>query len=131
MSITVISKNKLPTDPKVIGPGTWFTLHTMAMACGDPDACIFYIQFVKAIIDSFPCNKCRLHALSFIQKNPPEEYIHIYNDINEPIGMFKWSWLFHNHANKGIGKPLLSYDEAWKLYSEQSLCMGNCEDAES
>jgi hypothetical protein len=126
MSITVISETKLPSDPKIIGPGTWFTIHTMAMACGDIEACTYFIQFVKVIIDSFPCNQCRLHALKFLQENPPEEYIDEFNDLGEQIGMFKWTWVFHNNANKLTGKPLLSYSEAWRLYSEQSLCRGDC-----
>ena len=119
-------KRHLPTNPQVIGPGAWFTIHTMAMACDDVDSCLFFIQFVKAIIESFPCEKCKIHALEFVQRNPPEKYLHVTNNIDEHIGMFKWSWLFHNTANKGLNKPLISFEEAWRLYSEPSVCHGDC-----
>lgn len=115
-----------PTNPKILGPGVWYAIHTMAMSCEDIDSCLFFIQFLKAIIESFPCEKCRIHAMTFIEKNPPEKYLHITNDIDEQIGMFKWTWDLHNSANKGLGKPIISFSEAWRLYSEPSICVKGC-----
>ena len=126
MSSTNNTKASLPTDPKIIGPGTWYAIHTMAMSCEDIDSCLFFIQFLKAIIESFPCEKCRIHAMKFIEENPPEKYLHITNDIDEHIGMFKLSWEFHNSANRGLNKPIISFAEAWKLYSEPSICTEDC-----
>ena len=119
-------KPVLTTDPKIIGPGTWFTIHIMAMSCGDEDSCLFFIQFIKVVIESFPCEDCRKHAAKFIESNPPERYIHMTNDIDEYIGMFKWSWEFHNSANHGLNKPKISFADAWELYSSSSTCQGNC-----
>lgn len=127
MSSNDTDKNSLPTDPRIIGPGAWFTIHTMAMSCEDLDSCLFFIQFVKAIVESFPCEKCRIHAIKFIDRNPPERYLHITNDIDEHIGMFKWSWKFHNFANEGLNKPSISFAEAWRLYSESTICSGDCD----
>ena len=117
----------LPTNPRIIGPGAWFAIHTMAMSCEDLDSCLFFIQFVKSIIESFPCEKCKIHAMKFIQENPPEKYLHLSNDIDEHIGMFKWTWKFHNSANKGLGKPIITFDKAWELYSEPNICTEDCD----
>lgn len=126
MSSTNNTGSSLPTNPKIIGPGAWYAIHTMAMSCEDIDSCLFFIQFLKAIIESFPCEKCRIHAMKFIEKNSLEKYLHITNDIDEHIGMFKWTWEFHNSANRGLNKPVISFAEAWKLYSVPSICVEDC-----
>ena len=124
-------KLKLPTNPEITGPGTWLCIHVMAMSCEDEDSCLFYIQFVKAIIMSFTCKTCKEHALKFIERNPLEKYIHITNDIGEHIGMFKHSWEFHNFANYGLGKPRISFQDAWELYSSSDICVGDCTSEET
>ena len=126
MSSTNNNRVSLPTNPRIIGPGAWYAIHTMAMSCEDTDSCLFFIQFLKAMIESFPCEKCRIHAMKFIEQNPPEKYLHITNDIDEQIGMFKWTWELHNSANKGLRKPIISFSEAWTLYSEPPICVEDC-----
>lgn len=117
----------LISDPKIIGPGVWFAIHTMSMSCSDRESCSFFIQFVKTIVETFPCDNCRKHGKLFIDKNPLEDYVYITNNIGEHIGMFKWTWEFHNAANSAIGKQKISFEDAWKLYSStKSVCTGNC-----
>ncbi len=127
MSSSLHSSTQISTDPRVIGPGTWYSIHIMAMSCEDTDSCLFFIRFVKAIITSFPCDKCRQHAKAFIEKHPPERYLSLTNDKDEHIGMFKWSWEFHNVANTFLEKPKISFADAWELYSDPQICYGDCD----
>lgn len=111
------NKNK---DPKYIGPGVWWSLHTLAATATTPELKQNFINFVKNIKDSFPCNECRQHFLEYNTKNPP------LNRFNEYRGLFKWSFDCHNNANKLTGKPMFSYSEAEKMYYSPEICMNSC-----
>ena len=107
---------KLPVSPSVFGPGVWLMIHVLAIDSVNELAIDFFIEWMEKIIYRLSCKICVKHAHDYLMANPPEEYRNIINDDNVPCGMFLWSWEFHNSVNKRLGKEIVSYSDAYKLY---------------
>ncbi len=105
-----------PSNPDKFGPGIWFIIHMMAINAKNPDQIDHFIEWINFIISELPCKKCRKHAISYMESNPLEYY---YRDLNEngvPIGMFKWTWIFHNYVNNQLDKNIIDFDTAYNMY---------------
>jgi hypothetical protein len=114
---TSVSSHKLvPSDPKIWGPITWYNIHTMAFVINKESEISVFIKLLRSICDKIPCHTCREHAKTFLASNPPETYIG-----NVPSKCFRYTVDFHNHANLLTGKSLMSFDDAFKLYSDSNL----------
>jgi hypothetical protein len=106
-------------DPKIIGPGTWVTIHVFAMVCEEADTdsdwkC--YAKFTYRIIHAFPCSKCRRHAVKYLDQHPIPE--------SKPDGsIFAWSVNFHNAVNRKLGKPQISVEEAREMYKNTEVIL--------
>lgn len=134
-AIAVITDFKDRTDPKYIGPGTWSVIHTLAYKARNIEKQRDFIYFMKEICESFPCVVCKGHCKEYINNHPIEDYLGILVDINGEkfmIGMFVWAWKFHNAVNVRIKKPIMSWDTAYNLYSEQEplVCSKSCLEAD-
>jgi hypothetical protein len=130
-AIGILSDFKDHTDPKYIGPGTWNVIHRRAFKARTHDQQIIFIDFMKEICYGFPCTVCKGHCTEYIKNHPMEEYLDILIDINGErmaLGLFVWSWKFHNAVNARIKKPIMSWDTAYNLYSdtESLVCSKNC-----
>lgn len=101
-------------DPKIVGPGTWNVIHVLALISEEEDDGEIYNRIVYRIVHSFPCAKCRRHAIKYLDKNP----ITVGDE-------FAWSVSFHNSVNKRLGKPLMSTEEARDLYTNVEILMKN------
>lgn len=108
-------------DPKVIGPGIWWSLHTIAADANTPEKKLLFLNYLKIIKDKFPCLECKNHLNEFINKNNPNSSQ--YSDLK---GLFKWSWECHNNANLVSGKKLFLYSDAEKLYYSPEFCTTSC-----
>jgi len=129
------SEFKDNTDPKYIGPGTWNTIHRYAYKSRLPSEQKNFINFMKEICSGFPCTVCRGHCVEYIKNNPMEDYIDVSVDIlGEKIilGLFIWSWKFHNAVNARLKKPVMSWDTAYNLYSDKEglICSSSCTESE-
>lgn len=127
----VLSQFKDNTDPKYIGPGTWFYIHKTARKAVTHAAQLEFIKTMNAICSEFPCTVCRGHCSLYIKNHPMEEYLDTVVEINGEkllLGMFVWSWKFHNAVNARTKKPLMSWDTAFNLYSEKEslVCSKEC-----
>lgn len=104
------------TDPKVWGRPFWFTLHNGA-ASYPVNASPYVVQrmmgFILGIPVMLPCEKCKVHATNHIEKM--REYLRDICSGREKL--FKFFVDFHNMVNKRHDKPIVSYDDAWELYS--------------
>ena len=130
----ILSDYKDSTDPKYIGPGTWNVIHREAYKARTSPQQLKFIELMKNICYGFPCFTCKGHCTEHIKNHPLEEYLGVLVDINGqrlPIGLFVWTWKFHNAVNARIGKPIMSWDTAYNLYSENEalVCSKNCLDA--
>jgi len=130
----VITDFKDHTDPKYIGPGTWNVIHRIAFKARIHDKQIIFIELMKEICYGFTCIVCKDHCTEYIKNHPMEEYIDVLVDINGeciPIGMFVWTWKFHNAVNARLGKPIMSWDTVYNLYADNDnlVCSKNCSEA--
>ena len=131
----LLSDYKDNTDPKYIGPGTWSAIHKYAYKARTHERQLAFIEFMKDICYGFPCAVCKTHCTEYIKNHPMEDFLDIFVDINGEkimLGMFVWSWKFHNTVNVRIKNPIMSWDTAYNLYSdiEPLVCSKNCLAAE-
>jgi hypothetical protein len=111
------------TNPQKFGPVTWYIMHNTALKLNEET----FSDWVRLLIDSIPCNNCRSHALEYIEINPPENFLGIENEKGEPIGMFQWTWQFHNNVNIRLNKEILDYDDAYRMYTNDTFrCDKHC-----
>ena len=116
------------TSLRYFGHGLWFSIHTFALLAITLQLIDDFIINLWSILDKIPCGECRNHALKYINANPPEELKHD-QDANEIlIGMFRWVWIFHNTVNARLGKPIVDWDTARSLYSNETMCNTSCDD---
>lgn len=120
---------KYSTDPKVIGPGTWFTLQTAAWNARTKEEIKFFIKMLRATVDTFPCGDCRKHAQQYLAQNSPEsdKYANFEYE-GKKLGMFLYMVEFHNWPNKRLGKPIVSFTEAYNAHNtgDMGFCAEGC-----
>lgn len=122
------------TDPKYTGPGTWNLLHRVSFKARNRQQQLSFIELTKETCYGFSCGTCKGHCTEYIKNHPLEEYLDVLVDINGEliaIGMFVWTWKFHNAVNARIGKPIMSWETAYNLYSDTEVlvCSKNCMEA--
>lgn len=119
---------KFPSDPKIIGPGIWFIIHSTGKKAINDETKRQFIDLMNMLRKEFPCEKCRGHIDEYMTKNPIEEYYNLKGDNDEEIGMFKWSWMFHNAVNTRIGKPYVDWETAYNMFSDSGImvCSRDC-----
>ena len=104
------------SDPNVWGPAFWFTLHNGAsryplLACKiTKERMKGYILGIPYMI---PCEKCRHHATDHI--------IMMKDQLDDICSgrekLFAFFVDFHNIVNKRYNKPIVSVEEAFKIYT--------------
>ena len=130
----ILSDYQDHTDPKYIGPGTWNLIHRRAFKAQTHEQQLAFIEEMKEVCYGFPCMVCKGHCTEYIKNHPLEEYLGVMVDIDGvqlPIGLFVWTWKFHNAVNARIKKPIMNWDTAYNLYStsESLVCSKNCLEA--
>lgn len=89
------------------GPAIWRRLHTMALGWdGRGDA---LRNTIALATNAIPCGSCKKHWVDLINAKPPvcttaEEFFQLTVD-------------WHNAVNERLGKPILSVEDARKLYA--------------
>jgi len=120
--VEVDHKNDV-SDPTKFGPGMWYTIHITALKLGQD----LFIDWIRITLNSIPCLKCRNHAIEYLDENNPTKFRDIYNSNGELIGMFQWTWKFHNDVNARLSKKIYDFDEIYRMYSSDSaLCSDKC-----
>lgn len=127
----MLSDYKDSTDPKYIGPGVWNNIHKQAYLAQTPARQQQFIIFMKDTCYGFPCKVCRGHCTEYIKNNPLENYLGSTVD-GKLLGLFLWTWKFHNTVNARLKKPIMNWNEAITLYgdSEDNVCSLSCLEAE-
>ena len=99
------------TDPKIWGPHAWNLLHTIANAYPENpnhDAQLNIERFIKTFSELLPCSTCKDDFRKYILKFPVQS--------KSQKSLVKWMIDAHNHVNKKLGKKLVTYSEAEKLF---------------
>ena len=131
MHLTEQTEFKDHTDPEYVGPGTWNSIHRMAFSAKTKEQQNCFISMMNEICNGFPCLNCRYHCSEYIRNHPMEEYLEMKVEVNNetlPLGLFLWSWKFHNAVNSRLKKPIMSWDTAYNIYSDNNnlVCSKSC-----
>ncbi|HSW76980.1 MAG TPA: Erv1/Alr family FAD-linked sulfhydryl oxidase [Candidatus Saccharimonadales bacterium] len=116
-------------NPQYIGPGTWNVIHTLAFHAKTNKQQDAFIKTLKVIIDYFPCDVCKKHSLEYIKNHPLKDF------KNDKLGMFIWTWKFHNQVNYRTNKPHMEWNMALHLYSQyanvnEEHCSKSCSESD-
>ena len=101
-------------SPEVFGPAFWFTLHTGSVHLPQTLSPISISRlkgFINGIPEMVPCIECSEHARAFIEANK----VRIEN-LKRGDEVFRFYFDFHNFVNMRLNKPVISYEQALKLY---------------
>jgi hypothetical protein len=125
-----------PFHPLRAGPGSWHSIHVMAMNVKTTEDHSRACQFIRLLQDNFYCEVCKVHFGQYLDENPPETLIRpprnnvLLEVRNADTGdtfvvskLFDWTVKFHNKVNSHRQNynesttPLnLSLPEAYKIY---------------
>ena len=119
---------KFPSDPKIFGPGVWFVIHSSAHDAIDEKSITDFLAFIRKIVTILPCGDCRNHATEYVNTHNPNDFIDLVNESGKKIGMFKYTWMFHNAVNERLGKRIIDFETAYHMYSqdEDTVCPIGC-----
>lgn len=126
---TDISKVEFTHDPKVVGPGTWFSLHVLSWNCQTEDQNKHFCLQIRQVINDFPCGDCRKDAQKYLEDIPPETYLTYTAPFTKRnIGMFAYVVDFHNYVNKKLGKTLIPLQDAFNSFMNDNIgyCTAGC-----
>lgn len=112
---------KSTKDPRVFGPPLWFTIHNSAAHYPIEPSRIVQeriIEFIKSIPYLVVCDECFYHARAYIANFSYDQLRAI---TRTRQSYFFWTVDFHNFVNKRLGKPQMSYTDAYDMYRNPSL----------
>ena len=120
-----MSKAKFPSNPAIIGPGIWYSIHIKAKHATTPQTKSDFIDYMYLLSVEFPCGKCRGHIQEYIRDHSFDPFMNIVTERGD-IGMFKWAWMFHNTVNMRLHKPYVDFDTAWEMFDTGREVCTNC-----
>jgi Erv1 / Alr family len=88
-------------NPVAFGPYYWAVIHLACLSGADG-----LQDFVNSLPGILPCPDCREHLQENLKQLP--------FDSKDP---FRWSVNLHNAVNKRLGKPSMSYKQAFDYWS--------------
>jgi hypothetical protein len=103
-------------DPNVWGPAFWFILHNSAARYpfkASPLCAERMKGFILGMEVMIPCEKCADHATAYIEKN----WYRMDEIVSGRKQLFSFFHSFHNYVNKRYGKPEMSIEDAYALYT--------------
>lgn len=119
------------SNPVIVGPGVWFSIHLTSKDATTPEKKKHFIQYMQQLSEEFPCLKCRNHIQDYLKDNSFDDFYTIINEEGDDVGLFKWSWIFHNTVNTRLGKPYMEWETAWSSYNNTDdgdmICSQECD----
>lgn len=109
-----------------IGPGIWFKIHSDGVAAKTQSLKESFVININALCDGFKCKHCQPHFRKYINDHPIENYFNIKDKKGIDIGIFKWTWEFHNAVNLRLGKYQPTLEESYEYYTNNTI--GACTD---
>ena len=107
---------KNSAEPEVWGPSFWLSLHIGSVNYPNEASplCKEGMKgFILGMPYMIPCKVCSEHARAHIEAN----YEKLDDIVSGKIKLFNFFVDFHNKVNKRYGKPLWTYEDAYKLYT--------------
>lgn len=115
---SLMSMQDAATSSKVIGPGTWFLLHTLSLEAdetNDSETINHLIFLINFIARRFKANDCREHFAKFVKDNPLHQH-----------RCFEWTVDAHNSVNARQGKSILNVEDARDIWSPANIKITPC-----
>lgn len=122
--------DELSFDRTKTGEGMWFVLHMAAKQATTEEKKRFFLALLTFYTEHHHCGTCRNHMIEYVSEHPVKDYWNIKDDKGQEIGLFAWTFQFHNTVNDRLGKKQMAWDQVWKLYSDENMaiCMQGCEE---
>lgn len=108
-------------DIAKIGPGIWFKIHSDGIAATTQSLKESFVININVLCDGFKCKHCQPHFRKYIDEHPIEKYFNIKNKNGKDIGIFQWTWEFHNEVNLRLGKYQCKLEEAYEYYTNNTI----------
>lgn len=89
------------------GPSIWKDMHYRAKVADSEGRFDLYNAYIHNLAQTLPCVECRGHLQKNLQLHPPSKY----------RSAFLHSVVLHNTVNSVLGKPTMSYQDAYSLYN--------------
>lgn len=86
----------------------WKQLHLRAIDHTDSHDILFLAHFVRSIPRYTHGCACQEHFTVWKRSHPPQ--------FGHHLEYFKWTVEAHNAVNIKLGKPIMSFEEAYQLY---------------
>lgn len=109
--ISVPSEN---ANPNIWGPSLWNFLHLSSMYYPETPSYIVRentVNFINSIPYTLPCMECRIHASNYIQQ------FDLSKVAMSRDNLFLFYFNFHNAVNARKNKPIFTFEQALKKYS--------------
>ena len=103
------------SDPEIWGPSFWFTVHNGASKYpikASPLTKERTKNFLLGLPVWIPCESCKEHCTAYIENN----YSNMDYICDGRENLFNFLVDFHNIVNKRYKKPIMSHEDARKLY---------------
>ena len=103
-------------EPKNWGNFGWGFIHNVALGYSEDLTYMKkeqYRKFFEAIGDVLPSLDCQTHYKDMLVNNPPVL-------VNKDT-LFKWTVDIHNKVNKRLNKKIISYDEAYNIWTKSDI----------
>jgi len=103
------------SNPQIFGPPLWFSLHNAAAHYPINPSPITSERMKNVILGIpvlLPCKNCSEHATAYIEKN----FERLDDICSTRDKLFKFFVDFHNYVNQRYNKPIMSYEDAYKIY---------------
>lgn len=118
------------SNPEYTGPGLWFWLHLKSYHATTYEKAIAFIEDLWLLAANHPCPNCRKHMTAYLINNPPRDHTdYIDEQTGRNVGMFRYTWMFHNDVNLRLGKPTMSFEMAISQFEkpdEITPCTDGC-----
>jgi len=104
-------------NPEFWGSSFWLILHNGALRYPKNASNVFKDKmkgYIKGIPYMVPCSECKEHADAFIDNLSEKELNKICSGQDK---LFKFYVDFHNKVNERYFKPIITYEEAYKIYN--------------
>ena len=112
-----------------IGPGTWRVIHTTSFHARTEKEKESFICIFQMIIHNFFCKLCSNHAKKYLQENPMTSYKNLMYK-GEPLGLFIWTYKFHNFVNIRLNKKVMKLETVMTFYKNMTdNCSQKCMDS--
>lgn len=95
------------------GTHIWNYIHSITIIDYD------YYNNIKTSNEAYELLKQIKLPCSICQKELDLQLVHNIDktQFGNSMYLFKWSWAFHNHINKKLHKPIISYEKALNIHA--------------